>query len=144
MKDIATTPAKMRVMKRARDMALARRRLGKTSVPTTYTSGEKPRENEPIMPQIPAMVKVQESVTYESETDPNDAARPIADSRSIGRRPTRSKSWEEMRRNSTLLAPAAMVACKDCRSQPQCRKLERKRRDQGQQRACAAWPHPSD
>jgi hypothetical protein len=38
-KEMETTPARMRVVKRASDMALARRRLGKTSVPT-WEGGE--------------------------------------------------------------------------------------------------------
>mmetsp|Transcript_7160 Transcript_7160/g.22125 ORF Transcript_7160/g.22125 Transcript_7160/m.22125 type:complete len:224 (-) Transcript_7160:975-1646(-) len=112
MKEIETMPASIRVIKRASDMALARSRLGKTSVPTTYTKGEKPRENEPMIPQTPTTDSQLRLIEYEADTTPNEAASPNAEMRSIGRRPRRSKSCDAKRRHSTLQPPAPIVATK--------------------------------
>eukprot|EP00962_Isochrysis_galbana_P017658 scaffold5075_cov109-Isochrysis_galbana.AAC.4 len=110
MKEMETTPARMRVVKSASDMALARRRLGKTSVPTTYTSGEKPSEKAPMMPHTPTTDSQSMPVLYENDMTPKETASPNAEMSSIGRRPTRSNSCDASKRNRTLHPPAPIVA----------------------------------
>eukprot|EP00961_Rhodomonas_salina_P103170 1387505-Rhodomonas_salina.1 len=46
----------------------------------------------------------------ERETMLKETARPAAETRSMGRRPTRSKSSTPTMRNATLLTPATVVA----------------------------------